>query len=74
VPDGAGHRSSDDAMEHGDGGLAGHDQERSAPQVLKLAPPHLTTPRLVHQGSSAIASRKDATASLDSAAVGGTCR
>ena len=39
-----------------------HDQERSPAHVLDLTPPDLTASRFAHQGSSEIASRRDATA------------
>jgi hypothetical protein len=51
-----------------------NDQERSASDVFDLAPPHLAAARLAHQGSSRIASRREASAAACSALVGGVRR
>src|ERR1700728_2623932 len=71
VPDRAGHRGSKYAVQYRDGRCPRHDQERAATQVLDLAPPHFSATRLAHHGSSAMASRSEATAASFSTAVGG---
>lgn len=72
--DGSCDGGSEHVVEHWDSRRAGHDQKGPAANVLDLAPPHLSTAGILHQGSSRMASRSDAIAACRSASVGGISR
>ena len=57
---GSGDRSGQNGVQNGDGRVASHYEERPAPHLGKFTPPNLAASD--HHGSSAIASRNDATA------------
>ncbi len=57
-----------------DGARAGQHEKRTPSSVRHFGPPHLTALRFAHQGSSAIASWRDASADARSTGVGGTRR
>lgn len=71
TPDRSRHGYGQHVVQDRNSGGPSHHKERSPPDVFDLAPPHLASARLAYQGSSRIASRREATAASRSASVTG---
>lgn len=65
------HRGGKHAVQDGNRCCPSHHEKGPTTDVFELTPPDLTSPRLGHHGSSAMASRIEAIAAKVSASVGG---